>query len=108
MAKQITFSYGDRDYTLEFTRKSVKTMERQGFNIQDVNVKPLLTTEALFRGAFLAHHNGIRPDVVEDIFMALDKKGLLEMLVDMYNEPLKVLEPEEDDGAKKIAWTATE
>lgn len=31
MAKQIVFTYEDKEYTLEFTRRTVKQMEDEGF-----------------------------------------------------------------------------
>ena len=31
MNKQLKFTYQDKDYCLEFTRKSVETMEKNGF-----------------------------------------------------------------------------
>ena len=34
MAKQIKFSYKDKEYTLEFTRKTVSQMEDEGFRVQ--------------------------------------------------------------------------
>ena len=48
MSKQLSFTYGDKEYTLEFTRKSVETMERQGFVAEDIRTKPMLTLPALF------------------------------------------------------------
>ena len=34
MAKQIVFTYEDKEYTLEFTRRTVKQMEDEGFVAQ--------------------------------------------------------------------------
>ena len=46
MAKQLVFEYNKKEYTLEFTRESVKQMEREGFVASDIMTKPmpLITT----------------------------------------------------------------
>ena len=31
MAKQLNFTYKDKEYTLEFTRRTVSEMEKKGF-----------------------------------------------------------------------------
>ena len=52
MAKKISFVHDGKEYTLEYTRKSIEIMERQGFVIGDIVDKPMLTLPALFAGAF--------------------------------------------------------
>ena len=56
MSKQLRFTYKDKEYCLEFTRRSVETMERNGFIANDIREKPMTTLPALFAGAFLANH----------------------------------------------------
>ncbi len=56
MGKQIKFEYKNKEYTLEYTRESVKQMEREGFKGEDIMNKPMLTLPKLFAGAFKAHH----------------------------------------------------
>jgi hypothetical protein len=68
MAKQIRFEYDGKEYTLEFTRKSIETMERQGFVASDMVDKPMTTLPALFAGAFLAHHRYIKKELVDEIY----------------------------------------
>ena len=36
MGKQLNFEYKNKEYTLEYTRESVKQMEREGFVANDV------------------------------------------------------------------------
>ena len=36
MAKQIRFEFEGTDYTLEFTRNSIRQMESKGFKINDI------------------------------------------------------------------------
>ena len=36
MAKKLDFTYNGKEYTLEYTRKSIETMERQGFVASEI------------------------------------------------------------------------
>lgn len=108
MAKQLRFTYQDKEYCLEFTRKSVELMEKNGFKASDIDDKPMLTLPALFAGAFLANHRYIKKEVVDAIFNKMTNKGeLIGKLAEMYNEPIMTLidEPEEDEG--NVDWTAS-
>jgi len=108
MSKQLTFSYKDKDYVLEYTRKTVEAMERQGFVAEDVKNKPMTTLPALFRGAFMANHRFVKPEVIDEIYAKMPNKGeLIGKLAEMYNEPIMTLmdEPEESEG--NLNWTAS-
>lgn len=108
MAKQLTFTYEGKDYTLEFTRRTVAEMEKKGFIASDITDKPMTTLPALFAGAFLAHHRFVKEDIINDIYSKLTKKeDLIGKLAEMYNEPILALveEPEEAEG--NLDWTAT-
>lgn len=108
MGKQLCFEYKGVDYTLEFTRKSVETMERQGFAISDISEKPMTTLPTMFRGAFLAHHRFARPELIDEIFSRMTNKNeLISKLAEMYQEPLVTLmdDPEEAEG--NLNWTAS-
>ena len=109
MAKKINFKYNDKEYTLEFTRNTISTLERQGFVPQDLLTKPMTMLPTLFRGSFLAHHPFVKQDVVDEIFSLMkDKQGLLNQLVEMYNEPIESLISEPNDDEKNVVWTATD
>lgn len=108
MGKQLSFTYKDNEYCLEYTRKSVEQMERKGFKVSDIMEKPVTTLPTLFAGAFLAHHRNIKPDVIDEIFSKMKgKDNLIEKLAEMYNEPIMALidEPEEAEG--NLEWTAS-
>lgn len=108
MAKTITFNFEGTEYTLEFTRASVATLEKQGFNINDISDKPLTTLPALFAGAFLAHHRFVKREVIDRIFGKMtNKKDLVMRLAEMYNETIESLvdEPEESEG--NLEWGAS-
>ena len=108
MAKQLTFTFEGKEYTLEFTRRTVAEMEKKGFIASEITDKPMTTLPALFAGAFLANHRFVKQDVIENIFSKLtNKESLIGKLAEMYNEPIMALveEPEEDKG--NVDWTAT-
>ena len=105
MAKTMTFTYDGKDYTLEFTRKTVIETENMGFNAQYIDTKPITSLSILFRGAVLAHHRDTRVSEIDKIFESFTKEGLLEALADLYYEPIKVLM--ENDSKNAVKWTMT-
>jgi hypothetical protein len=107
MAKQLNFEYNGKEYTLEFTRESVKQMEREGFVANDVITKPMITLPKLFAGAFKANHRfDIKQKEIEQIFSQFkNKTALFEKLAEMYSEPMETLMDDTDEG-NAIAWDA--
>ena len=55
MAKVINFTYKDKDYTLEYTRKTLEKMEADGINLTDLDKKPVTILPKLFEYAFFAN-----------------------------------------------------
>lgn len=106
--KQIVFEAGDKKYTLEFTRKSVQMMERRGFVAEDITTKPASTLPELFAGAFLAHHQFVKREVIDKIFDAMENKPqLIEQLALMYNEPIESMLETRDSEMGNLTWTVT-
>ena len=106
MAKTMTIEHNDVKYVLEYTRKSVEMMERQGFEIEELQRKPMTYLPALFAGAFLAHHRYVKRDVIDKIYAQLPNKGdMLGKLVEMYSEPIVALmdDPEAEGNARQAA-----
>ena len=93
MSKQLKFTYKDKEYTLEYTRRTVERMEREGFVASDVRDKPMTTLPALFKGEIYGK--------------MINKQELIGKLAEMYNEPISALvdEPEENEG--NLNWTAS-
>ena len=109
MAKQLTINdpTTGATYTLEYTRKSVEMLEKNGFIAEDVSRKPMTMLPALFAGAFIAHHRFVKREVIDSIFARLNHKDeLLSALVEMYNEPLITLldEPESEGDEGNLNW----
>lgn len=108
MAKQLNFTYDGKEYTLEFTRRTVAEMEKKGFIASDIAEKPMTTLPALFAGAFLAHHRFVTEDIINDIYSKLTKKeDLIGKLAEMYNEPILALVEEPEKAEGNLDWTAT-
>lgn len=103
MSKQINFTYEGKDYTLEYTRRSIEKMEQRGFKLSEVTDKPVSTLPLLFAGAFLAHHPSEKMEVINAIFDEFDNKDdLLQKLGQMYNDPIRSMT--ESEG--KVKWEA--
>ena len=106
MSKQLNFKYNGTEYTLEFTRRTVEQMEREGFVAEDVKTKPMNTLPTLFAGAFKAHHRFVKPDVIDEIFFKMKNRGeLIGRLAEMYNEPLMALIDDPDESSENLTWT---
>lgn len=109
MGKQLNFEYNNKEYTLEYTRESVKQMEREGFVANDIVEKPMLTLPKLFSGAFKAHHKfDTKQKQIDEIFeLFANKQALIEKLAEMYAEPMQtLLDNENVDEGNAIAWEA--
>ncbi|MBR1732120.1 MAG: DUF5055 domain-containing protein [Alloprevotella sp.] len=108
MAKVIRFSFEGKEYVLEFTRKTVKEMEHEGFIARNVDDMPMTMLPALFAGAFKAHHRWVKQDVIDRIFAAMpNKDSLIEKLGEMYNDPIVSLMDEPEDSEGNVDWAAS-
>ena len=106
MSKQLNFKYNGTEYTLEFTRRTVEQMEREGFVAEDLKTKPMLLLPTLFAGAFKAHHRFVKPDVIDEIFSKMTNKAdLIGKLAEMYNEPIMALIEEPAESSENLTWT---
>ena len=107
MSKQLNFTFEGKDYTLEYTRRSVAEMEKKGFIASEITDKPMSTLPDLFAGAFLAHHRFVSRDTIDQIYSKLtNKEGLIGKLAEMYNEPIMALVQEPDEDAGNVTWAA--
>ena len=106
MSKQLNFEYKGTKYTLEFTRRTVEQMEREGFVADDIKAKPVTMLPTLFAGAFKAHHKFVKPDVIDEIYSKMTNKAdLIGKLAEMYNEPIMALIDEPVESSENLTWT---
>ena len=108
MNKQLRFTYQDKEYVLEYTRKSVEAMEKKGFVAADIETKPVTVLPALFAGAFFANHRFVKQEVIDEIYSKMTNKSeLISKLAEMYNEPIMALVDEPEESAGNVDWTAS-
>lgn len=105
---QINLSYEGQDYTLEFTKKTIRALEESGFNPREIDTKPLSTIPILFAGAFRAHHRFVKPEVIDAIYDSCPNKDeLISALLDMYIEHMVAMVEDPKDDTKNVTWTLT-
>jgi len=105
MATTITLTYKGKDYTLGYTRRSVKIMEQRGFSIQELDSKPLTTMLELWHGAFLAKYPGISQTLTEEIYDKISgKEALIEILAESYSEPLTAVTTDPEESLGEVEW----
>ena len=101
MSKRIELDFEAKHYVLEFTRATVTTMQRQGFQVDLVPKFIPVHLPTLFAGAFMANHKYVKQEVINKIYdMLPEKVDMVTALVEMYNEPINALleDPEESEG----------
>ena len=113
MAKKEIVSYGGKDYTLEFTRKTVSMAERDGFKIGEIAGVGGMMGMLLIQYAFQANHPNLNVDKRFEIYRAWrpepdesgKKRNRLEILVDMYVDSIKWLydDGEDENPTEEVA-----
>lgn len=105
MAKTIEFDYEGEHYILEFTRRTVRDMENEGFSLSAMRNRPMTMYPMLFAGAFKCHHKRTPKDTIDRIYKQLkDKEELAEALATMYNGALDTLFDEPEENEKNVEW----
>ena len=102
---KINLTYENKEYILEYNRQSVKTMESQGFILEELTQKPMTMIPLLFNGAFIKNHgsSGLKRKHLDEICSGIkDKSALIEELMEMYTETLSTLTESSDEG--NVTW----
>ena len=60
MNKKIKLNYKDKEYILEYNRKTVSELENMGFIASEFANKPATMLPLAFRGAFLKNHKFLK------------------------------------------------
>lgn len=109
MTTKIKFQYKDKAYVLEYTKSSVKEMERRGFVAEDVLKKPMTLLPEMFAGAFIANHRFTRHKDIMEIYSKFDNKAeLLNALAEMYSIVLDEFVEELEGTHNGLAWERSE
>ena len=74
--KKIRINYEGKEYTLEFTKNTVRAMQANGFDISKIDTSPNVVIPDLFAGAFRKNHPFVKADVLADIYANLKGKAL--------------------------------
>lgn len=106
MNTKITLTYKGVPYTLEYDRMSVKTIEANGFDINEFMAKPLNNIELAFAGAFIKNHRKIKQRLINEIYEKCPKKEeLIQAIVQMIQETYEALfEDAEPDDEGNASW----
>ena len=115
MATQITVTYKDEKYTLEYSRLTASAIEKQGFSLDELSNKPNIMIPLLVHGAFLRHHRDLKQKQIDDIYANIVNKmgkdgedGFITVLADMYAETVSTLTDETAvDEGNAATWTVT-
>lgn len=105
MSKKIEFNYEGKEYILEYNRKSVEYIEKQGFIVSQLAEKPMLMLPMAFSGLFFKNHKNIKQSEIDEIYDKFKDKGqLISTIAEMLNETYNTLQsdPEEQEG--NIDW----
>ncbi len=101
---RIEFDYNGKHFCLQYTRETVKMMEAAGYNPSEAGSRPLIETEQLWAGAFLANHRKESQTVIKKMYDEMSKRDeLLDILRDMIAETYMSLISDEGN----VEWTAT-
>ena len=115
MATQITLTYKNEKYILEYSRLTASAIEKQGFNLDEITTKPNIMIPLLVHGAFLRHHRELKQKFIDEIYENLVNKtgkdgeeGFISVLAEMYAETVSTLTEETDiDEGNAATWTVT-
>ena len=106
MAKQLVFTYDGKDYVLEFTRNSIRQMEKQGFDANKAEAAPMTAAYSLFSGAFIAHHRNTDSRKIDEIFGKIgDLSEWATDLLEMYKDTFEATdEPDKGEIVRAKNW----
>ena len=95
---------GER-YELEYNLDAIAKMEDKGFDIQQMNTKPMSTVLGLIRGAFIMHHPTMTDDEIDQIIARIGSNAkMVEELSKMYLGALSFLNNDSKKDAKNLKW----
>lgn len=105
MTRKIHFVYKGKKYDLEYTRSSIKEMERKGFKVAEVMDKPISLLPEMFAGAFIANHRFTSRKLIDEMFSKFDDKAeLLSALAEMYSLVIDDFVAELERAKNGLAW----
>lgn len=91
--RKTKINIGNRDYILSLTRKSVEWLESQGFNVADVEKKPITSYMLMFRAGFIQDYPEVDGEKLYDQYEAEggDASEVVSFLIEEYANFIKSL-----------------
>ena len=106
MSKQITFEYGKKNYTLEYTLNTAGRANEDGLIIDQIGEKPAYMIPKLVYWSFIRHQRNITRKQTEEIYSWItDKNGFIAALAEMYADAVNSLVDDDDDEKGNANWT---
>ena len=105
MNTKISLTYKGVDYTLEYSRMTIKMIESEGFEMESFSKQPMTMIDLVFRGAFYKNHRKVSQNTIEEIYAhCKDKEQLLNEITKMINECYSSLmeDPKETDEGNAV------
>lgn len=100
---KILLKHNNKEYVLEYNRKSVQMIEGQGFVLNEIEARPMTMIPLLFQGAFIKNCKGTKRAVIDEIYDSIgNKTDLMNVLIEMYAETLSTLTEDSEEG--NVTW----
>lgn len=107
MQNEISFEYEGTQYTLTFTRKTIKELNQRGFTPAMAIDTPAFGVPMLVRGAFLAKNRWTKPEKIDEIYEHItNRKEFVSKLLEMYAAPINEMLDDPEDDEKNVEWEA--
>lgn len=104
MAIKITDKTNDKEYILEYTRDTIRSMERQGFRVNEVTEMPASMIPMLFYGAFFSNHPTMKRKKADELYYSLSNRSeLINKLLEMYGEAYSSL-TDDSENSGNAEW----
>jgi hypothetical protein len=101
---KIIITYGEKKYELGFTRASIKELEEKGFSLGDAQDEKMSSIFLLVEGAFRTYQPKISDEEIWEVWEKLPKKELYPALIELFQEPLKVLDDPDKKEQGNASW----
>lgn len=103
MNTKIVFEKDGKKYILEYDRKSIATMERLGFNVNEFGDKPMTMLPLAFRGLFIKNHKFVKESFIDECFDNFkNKEKLMETIANMLSETYESLQSTTDENGNDL------
>ena len=99
MNTKIVFEKDGKKYILEYDRKSIATMEKLGFNVNEFGDKPMTMLPLAFKGLFIKNHKFVKESFIDECFDNFkNKEKLIETIGTMLSETYETLQSTDEEG----------